>query len=282
MKKLICNYSVVRFLPYPETREFVNVGILACCPQVGWMDYILEPRKIKRVHDFFPELDVEMYRAGRQHLIAELDRFVAEYRLSDPMQWQLPVCQNMVATLFAEIIRPREEVFRFGQAATLLTQDPAKDLGVLFNHYVERHFARKKDYQEMLMTKRIIDLFREKNIIHYHREEVGNEDYHVTLPFVARRGDDPRPVRALKPLNLAQIERTEILDHGDAWRNKIERLRRINCLPHHLLFAVQCPPQAERKRFSAANEICDLLQGTGVEVVSFENRDRVAQFASAD
>lgn len=55
MKKLICNYSVIRFLPYPETREFVNIGILACCPQVGWMDYALEARKTKRVSDFSPK-----------------------------------------------------------------------------------------------------------------------------------------------------------------------------------------------------------------------------------
>lgn len=37
MKKLICNYSVIRFLPYPETGEFVNVGILACCPPIRRM-----------------------------------------------------------------------------------------------------------------------------------------------------------------------------------------------------------------------------------------------------
>lgn len=71
MKKLICNYSVIRFLPYPETREVVNIGILACCPQVGWMDYALELRKTKRISDFLPELDMNLYRAGRKHLQAE-------------------------------------------------------------------------------------------------------------------------------------------------------------------------------------------------------------------
>ena len=76
MNKLVCNCSVIRFLPYPETGEFVNLGIVACCPQVGWMGFVVEARKTKRVSDFFPELDVEMYVAGRQRLLLELKRLI--------------------------------------------------------------------------------------------------------------------------------------------------------------------------------------------------------------
>lgn len=282
MKKLICNYSVIRFLPYPETREFVNVGILACCPQVGWMDYTLELRKTKRISDFLPELDMNIYRAGRKHLQAELDRFVAETRLAEPAQWQLSHAQGMLATLFTEIIRPREEIFRFGEPATLLTHNPVKDLSTLFNHYVERNFAHKKDYQETLMAERMKDLFKEKNILRYRPERVGTDEYHVILPFVDRKAEEARPQRALKPLHLNQSETTDILNHGDAWRNRMDRLERINCLPRHLLFAVQCPPQADQKRFNAAQEICELLLKQGAEVTPFENQDRVTRFAAQE
>jgi hypothetical protein len=281
MKKLICNYSVIRFLPYPETGEFVNVGILACCPQVGWMEFVLEPRKTKRISDFFPELDIEIYRAGRQHVATELDRLVAEHRLADPAQCTLPPLQQYLAVVFAEIIRPREELFRFGSPATLLTEDPRKDIHALFNHYVERHFALHKDYQETLMTERLTELFREKNLTgRYRKERVGNDDYHVTLPFVERIGDDPRPIRALKPLNLTQAEATQIRDHGDAWSNRVTRLKRMDYLPRHMLFAVRCPPVHEKKRYVAAIEICDLLQEDGVEVAPFESQDRVTRFAA--
>lgn len=180
------------------------------------------------------------------------------------------------------MIRPREEIFRFGEPATLLTNDPAKDLDALFNHYVERHFAHKKDYQETLMTERMKDLFKEKNIIRYRPERVGTDEYHVTLPFVDRRDDEPRPQRALKPLNLNQSEPTDILNHGDAWRNRMVRLERVHCLPHHLLFAVQRPPQTDRKRFDAAQEICELLQKQGAEVAPFENHEQVTSFAMQD
>lgn len=282
MKKLICNYSVIRFLPYPETREFVNIGILACCPQVGWMDYVIEQKKTKRVSDFFHELDMTLYRAGRDHLKTELDRFVAEYRLADTNQWQIAETQNVLANLFAEIIRPREEIFRFGTAATLTTDDPVGGIRALFDHYVDRHFARKKDYQENKMADRMKLLFKAKNIVRYRTEQVGTDEYHVTLPFVDRREGQLRPQRALKPLNLNQAETTGILDHGDAWRNRMDRLERVQCLPHHLLFAVKRPPQTDRKRFDAAQEICELLQKQGAEVAPFENHEQVTSFAMQD
>jgi hypothetical protein len=281
MKKLICNYSVIRFLPYPETGEFVNVGILACCPQVGWMNFILEPRKTKRISDFFPELDMQVYRAGRHHVATELDRMVAEHRLADQAQWALPTHQQYLTGIFTEIIRPREELFRFGAPATLLTANPFDDLQALFNHYVERHFAQHKDYQETLMTNRLTELFRAENLIgRYRREQIGNEEYHVTLPFVERIGNDLRPARAIKPLNLMQTEATQIRDHGDAWRTRVERLKRMEYLPRHMLFAVQCPPVKERNRYDAAMEICDLLQKEGVEIAPFGNHERVTRFAA--
>jgi hypothetical protein len=34
-KKLACNYAVLRFLPYPETGEFVNIGVAIGCPDKG-------------------------------------------------------------------------------------------------------------------------------------------------------------------------------------------------------------------------------------------------------
>jgi hypothetical protein len=280
MKKLVCNYSVIRFLPYPETGEFVNVGILGCCPQIGWLNFVVEPRKTKRIRDFFPELDIQMYIAGRQHLFTELKRLMPGADQVDPVQLALPTHQKLIASVFTELIRPREELFRFGEPATRLTANPDKDMAELFNHYVERNFARHKDYQERVMTDRLIQLFRAENIMdRYRSERVGNDEYHVTLPFVKKYKDDPRPIRALKPLNLTQVEATQIRDHGDAWRNRVDRLRSMNFLPHNMLFAVQCPNEDDTKRFGAAKEICDLLRNQGVCVEAYENQAAVTDFA---
>ncbi|MBL7077387.1 MAG: DUF3037 domain-containing protein [Kiritimatiellae bacterium] len=281
MKKLACNYSVIRFLPYPETEEFVNVGILACCPQVGWLDFVVEPRKTKRIGDFFPELDIHMYIAGRKHFLDEMTRLAAEHRLAKPTQLALPMQQEYIAGLFTEIIRAREELFRFGAPGTLLTKNPAQDMTALFNHYVDRHFAKRRDYQERIMTERLTAVFRQKNLLaRYRRQRVGNDDYHVVMPFVETRPDDPRPARALKPLNLSQAEATQIRDHGDAWCAKADRLQKMDLMPRHMLFAVKYPPVGDRKRFEAAQEIEALLaQKPGIVVEDFGKKQALTRFA---
>ena len=280
MKKLVCNYSIVRFLPYPETEEFVNVGILACCPQVGWMDFIVEVRKTKRISNFFPELDMQTFIAGRHHFIEELNRLVGDFRLADTQQWVMQTQKDYVAGLFAELIRPREEIFRFGEVATLLTQNPKKDLRALFNHYVDRNFAKHKDYQEKVMTDRLTTVFRERNLLNRYRAgKIGNDEYHVTLPFIARDENDS-PVRALKPLNLAQEEATQIRNHGDAWEAKIKRLRKKEFMPQDMLFAVKLPKREFDKQWVAAKEICALLEQQNVLVEDFENVNTITQFAA--
>lgn len=36
MNKLAMRFTVVRFMPYIETREFANVGIILICPKTGF------------------------------------------------------------------------------------------------------------------------------------------------------------------------------------------------------------------------------------------------------
>ncbi len=50
--KTICNYAVIRFLPYPETEEFVNVGVILACPETRTIDYMLETRRRDRITGF--------------------------------------------------------------------------------------------------------------------------------------------------------------------------------------------------------------------------------------
>jgi hypothetical protein len=178
------------------------------------------------------------------------------------------------------MVRPREEIFRFGDVATLLTQDPKKDLAVLFNHYVERHFAKHRDYQEKVMTDRLTTVFREQNLLKRYRSgKIGNDEYHVTLPFI-EQDENAVPVRALKPLNLAQTEATQIRDHGDAWRAKVDRLRNAGFLPQQMLFAVKFPDRGQIKQFAAAQEICDLLRKQAVFVEDFKNENEITRFAA--
>jgi hypothetical protein len=281
MKKLVCNYSVIRFLPYPETEEFVNVGILACCSQVGWMDYCIDNRRTKRVHDFFPEMDKAVYTEGRHRVIKELDRITADFREADGRQGVMPERQKYVDGIFSHLAQPREEIFRLGPLATRLTDNPAAVLEKLFNYYVERHFAQHDKYQETIMQDRLTNLLRQHKLQNQYKEaRLGNEDYHVRLPFVKFvETDDHHAFKAIKPLHLAQKDATKIRDRGDAWRMKVKRLRDMGFLPDQVLFAVQFPPKNDKKRTAAAQEICEELKDTNVDVKDFSDTGAVLSFA---
>ena len=63
-KRVACNYAVLRFLPYPETQEFVNIGVVLMCPELRWFDYRTETRRRDRVTGFFPELNPAVFLQG--------------------------------------------------------------------------------------------------------------------------------------------------------------------------------------------------------------------------
>lgn len=56
MNRIGCRYAIVRFLPYAETQEFANVGIVLACPETGYFGFRLEIRHTRRFTDFFKEL----------------------------------------------------------------------------------------------------------------------------------------------------------------------------------------------------------------------------------
>ena len=88
--KVACNYTVIRFLPYPETGEFVNLGIAMACPDMHWFDYRLETRRIDRITNFFPELkhNKAAFTEGRKLFRDELER-IGKMLNADKEQSQL-------------------------------------------------------------------------------------------------------------------------------------------------------------------------------------------------
>lgn len=133
----VCNYAVLRFQPYPETGEFVNLGVAVQCPETGLLDVLVEQRKQGRVTDFFPELDKAQFRETREAVKEELERvkhLAAKER-----------DKELVRRVFKELVRPRESVFRFGEVKTILTSEPDEMAKQLFDRYVLRNFAKQKE-----------------------------------------------------------------------------------------------------------------------------------------
>lgn len=271
--KLTCNYAIARFLPYAVTEEFVNIGVLLHCHETGFLDFRLTNRR-KRITGFFPELDGALYRDAFQAFRDDLQAAIP--RNHDSRQMLLP--GQGTAALFSELVRPRESLFRFDSAKTVLTDNPQLKLEELYNFFVERQFARDKEYQETIMTHHLRRLFLSQagRASMFRQGTLGNELYSVSVPFLLQEA--VRPLKAIKPLDLNKETSTRIIEHGDQWLNRIVRLREIGCLPDQMLFPVDEPLTGDMRR-KAAGEIVDRLEKLNVLVVPFRDEARVLEFA---
>lgn len=272
MKRIGCRYAIVRFLPYAETQEFANVGIVLACPETGFFGFRLEIRHTKRFTDFFKELDARVYRHAIAGFELELERIAGVVARRRPSPDQM-------RSLFDALVHPREAIIRFGSARALLTEDPQQAVEKLFGHYVGRDFVTH-DYKEQTLTKRVRGLLDGLDLPAPFREkEIGDDYVHAQFPLV--QVADEKAVKAIKPFFLAQEEPIKILKHGGLWVEQVKFLRRRQLLPDAVMFAVEGPEPSEGMRFEAFEEICADLRGYDVQVAVAAHEQQIKAFATA-
>ncbi|MBU1620390.1 MAG: DUF3037 domain-containing protein [Gammaproteobacteria bacterium] len=127
--KILYQYTIVRFLPFAETGEFANVGIVLCAPDAGVFAFQLIPTPSERVQQFFPQLHNALLPNTIKLLTDELNRIqqITEQKTSP----------QLFAT-FQELIRPREQIIRYsGQRSVLSAAKPAELLEQLTDQLVQ-------------------------------------------------------------------------------------------------------------------------------------------------
>jgi hypothetical protein len=278
MKKIPCQYAIVRFSPYVETGEFANVGIVMMAPQERYFGFKLLTRRHGRITKFFEELEAKVYRSAMYELNGELSR-VHEVLNGHGFDRRLKDNDiDFAKRLFAEVIRPRETIVRFGEPRVVLTENPKEKLKDLFAFYVERNFVTK-EYREKVMEKGLRRLFFNNQLgDRFHPEKIGDDEFNVTFPFVEM--NDEQPAKIIKALNLAQVDSMKILEHGNKWEFRIHKLREHHGLPKKVLFAVDGPDDEGGKRAKAYQEAVGKLNEAGVDVVSYKDRTEILLFAT--
>ncbi|AFJ55025.1 hypothetical protein AO239_27710 [Pseudomonas sp. ICMP 19500] len=256
--KYICNYSILRFLPYPETGEFVNIGIVLIANN-GDFRFKIE-KKRQRITNFFPSLDAKIFLRARKEIDVELAR----------LSGFLTVNREDVSLLlstFKHLIHPRETMMRFSDPGTMATDNADQALATLFDHYVNHSFATK-EYQETVLERQLGKLLAASNLKQrYSEQKLGNADYPVKFPFVLMSGAEP--VQALKPIHLGHDESSKIIEHGDAWISKIRRLNAAGQLAKDTLFIAGPPEDGKPKLLKAYREIAEELKTfPGIRVTS--------------
>lgn len=276
MNKVACQYAIVRFAPFVETGEFANVGIIMMAPKQRFFAFELELKRYGRITRFFEDVDAKLYRKTLYNLKAELER-VADVLKAHGFDKRFKTNDIDFANgMFKEVVRTRETIVRFGEIRTVLTDDPKAKVEELFAFYVGRNFVTKK-YQEQLLESKVRKLLYRADIgDHFEKEKLGDDNYHVTFPFV--RHDTDEPVKVIKPLHLGHDEPTKIYDHGAAWINRINRLKGKFFEPERVLFTLD-GPDGNSGRLNAYREIEKELKATGIKVTSCDNRDEITQFA---
>lgn len=278
MNRTVCQYAILRFMPFVETGEFANVGIIMMSAKAGYFDFKLQSTRHKRVTNFFDDLDAKIFKAAMKDIKDELGR-VRQLLIAQCFDKRNTLKNDEFANeLFSEVIRPREVMLRFSQPRTVLSADPDNTLAELFKHYVERDFVNK-EYREALMEKGIRNLLLGANLgERFIKRDIGNEEFHVPFPFVEIRG--ARATKIIKPLNLAQNEATKIRLHGNEWEYKMNMLRRMNFMPAEVLLTVVGPP-SDDKRIGAFRDAVGMLEQTGAAVVPYAKQEDILRFASS-
>lgn len=248
MNQYIYNASVIRFRPYQDIGEFVNIGILAVFPQFGKFTFKIENR-MKRLIGFFPEISKDelhqFYDFMKTRLEAVTERTAKYYGKDECFVFDF-VAKDVMC-LFTLLTSVKEGVFTFGDILTGQTQDVDQLAGVLFEHYVRRNFKNNEiSKEERLQSSFQKTLKRFNYAAKFKPEMVGNDLYRIHIPFNNER-------LAIKTLSFDR-ETTKIYEHGDNWIAKVHRLRETGNYSVPLLFPIDYPKNGNASAEQAVAE----------------------------
>ncbi|MEP9320437.1 DUF3037 domain-containing protein [Pseudomonas sp. LABIM340] len=252
-----CNYSILRFLPYPETGEFVNIGVVLLASN-GEFRYKIETKR-QRVTQFFHKLDSKIYIRARTEVDQELARLSSFFSKHSQQQ-------STQLAAFKSLILPRETMMRFSSPGTIAVDRVDEALESIFDHYINLSFA-SKEYEEKVLERQLGHLLAAANLKQRYKEDrLGTSDYPVKFPYVLL--DEEGAAQAIKPIHLGHDEPAKILEHGDAWLAKVRRLKKVQLLARDTLF-IASPPAHKPKLAAAYTDIVDqLAEIDSVRVVS--------------
>lgn len=134
--KHVCNYAILRYLPYREREEFVNVGVLVTCSNPCIWHFYAETKMPERIKRFFPNQDVGRYEAAFESFYAEMER-----------KKGMAYTPKTIQIAFKETVRIRESVLRLGEPRTIMTDSPKELVDKLFARYVEMKTPEQEEAQ---------------------------------------------------------------------------------------------------------------------------------------
>jgi hypothetical protein len=130
------------------------------------------------------------------------------------------------------------------------------------------------------MVKTLRQTFDEKLSLKYKELELRADYYPVKLPLVAQTRE---LLRAIKPMSFDQTKPLALLEHGKIWINRVNRLLKSGALSHgQMLFVIETPTFEAIELEKAFLEAKSEMDALNVEILSFNEENKILKFASQD
>lgn len=268
MKLTAFLHGTIELIPYADQGEFVIVGVFAIDPGGRTLHWRLQkPAKTTRLVGFFPEIDRRQFRETLRHLNEEWTELGAQIN-QDRGTRALELAEMDGGLLFRTLTQPRGGNLRYQARGTVIEADIEGWLDRRFNKLVLREIEATEAPEEKRLTDEVRRQLGVWKVVKTWKEAVvGPEAYHARFPFAYRKGPEEPVLRAIKPLYLAGATPVHILEHGDAWLQKIRRLRHFGEAPEVLIFPLAFPENEDSAHHENARLVAEDLQREGVEVL---------------
>lgn len=264
-----CLYSIVRYAPYADTEEFANIGVVICAPKEGYFDFRLTKRNDARVRGFFH--DDSLFPAAKDAISRELE-------LTKQHAGNI-ITDKELAQFFRYFTAKKESIFHFSTMRVRLTNEPKKELDLLYSHYVNHINYTKERREEILAAelKRSIERIDGlKNI--FRNDVIEGMLTKFGMPLVARR--DGVIKKAIKPLSFSQAEPGKMTEHCDLWVNRINRAAEEDLLSaDDVLFTIEGPINPTSHQTKAMDVIKRTMDKSGINHCPVNNDKEAIDFA---
>lgn len=269
--KTLVQFAVVRFMPFAETQEFANVGVVAYAPKIGLVDFKLAPTRFKRVTEFFDDLDGQLFFHAITSFEGELLRI---------KHFAKKLQGRELVDLMTELTRVREGIMVFGETGAILTANPETVIEQLFDTYVGRNFQNNKEYREAQMVKALRKELTQNLTVKFKELSLNTDYSSFKLPLVAKEANI---VKAIKPLAFDQKTPLALADHGDRWISRIKHLINAKAIKDsNFLFAIE-KPRSQKDEFQKAFEVVrNGMDELGVHVIPYKSKHEIIEFAHFD
>jgi hypothetical protein len=271
LNKLAMRFAVVRFMPYVQTREFANVGIILICPRTGFFNYKLE-NKYQRLSRFFKYFDAKVYKQAIQSFSDELER------IKNTLESSSNKNPEMLRALFDHLARPRDAIICTSDICVTTGINELNELDRLFSYFAEHSFA--KEQHEELLTKQIQNMIKDiQTAFPFVQTKIGGAEYCANFPMVQKQED--KISKIIKPLYLGQNNSSDIIQKSDKWISIINRLRAFSSIEQDT--KIMFPFESAQNQSAAQKKALDLIindtRNAGIELVNKDDTAEIKRFA---